>query len=213
MQHFFKMFSIVLVSVSCGALDSSDLDHDTVEVQQGPAGDPGATGATGEKGETGAVGAAGSPAMFAVIADQNETEVGYYLERVDFDANTFEILTIEGYKTVLNLDTGVFTPPTQLGSGLGFSCMYTSNDCSGACFGVNALARGYLLKGQSGSSHYVDPKAATTSITSESHNKTSALSTCVVQSLGLATAVPTATYSGILTGTLSVPLYLKVQNQ
>jgi hypothetical protein len=198
MRLLTKHLTILSIALcGCGDLDSSELDHDEVEAVPGE---------TGPRGQTGAAGSS------SVILDQDGIEVGYYLERIDFDENTFEILTVDGVRTVLDLDDASFEPPMQLGSGLGFSCVYESADCSGACFGVDGLARGYILKGADGSVYAVDGDELTTSITAESHNKTSAPGTCVVQTIALPTAVPAIDYDGILTETLAIPLYIDIKN-
>lgn len=207
---YISMVFLNLVAIACGDLESSEVTHQEAAAQVD--GDDGAPGRDGTTGPTGAQGDDGDAGQHVVLVDQNGTEIGYYLERVDFDENTFEILTIEGFRTVIDLDDGTFMPPSQLASGFGFSCMYESADCSGECYGAEERARGYILNGQSGSIHYVENNASSVAITSNSHNVNTTLSTCTVQNIPLTNAVPTSSYNGILSNTLSLPINLMIKN-
>lgn len=201
------LFLCIFTWVGCGVRESSQFDHEDIgSGEKGTTGDKGETGAKGEKGD------AGAAAAYATLVDQNGTEIGSYLQRVNFTNGTFEIITIEGLRTVVDIDDASYLPPVDLASNLGFSCMYTSSDCSGSCYGVDTRARGYILRGQNGLSYSASSTAVTTSITSNSHNEVGAPGTCVVQTVALTTAVPTSSYSGVLTQTLSTPLYFKRKN-
>lgn len=195
-----------LALASCGDFESSHLERDDTASQVG------AKGEKGDKGETGAKGEKGAASRNATLVDQTGKELGYYLSRVDFDAGTYEIITTEGLRTVVDIDDASYKPPVQLASGLGFSCMYTTNDCTGTCYGIDTRARGYILNGPNGAVFQVDPGAATTSISSQSRNTTVALNTCTVAAAALPNAVAAATYTGVLTQSLSTPLYFKIVN-
>ncbi len=203
-----KLLGFLLLSLAyaCSDFDSSSLDHDQIQV-----GEQGAVGETGATGPTGQTGAQGPSGNYTVLVDQNDKEIGYYLDRVDFTDNTFEIMTVEGFRTVIDLDDGSFKPPQQMG-GAGVSCMYESNDCTGSCFGVDELARGYLLNSTDGQIFSVASQAASQSITFNSYNESSALAICKILTGALPTAVNADIYQGILSETLLAPLYFKIVN-
>lgn len=207
-----EITAILLLSCACQDFDSSSLEHDGVACEEGPAGSDGKDGADGQDGvdgRDGADGGDGRPGSAAALYDQDDRLIGYFLERVDFNDNTFEIMTVESLRTVVDLDDASFSPPAQLG-GVGISCVYEANDCSGTCFGVDERARGYILNGQDGQFFAVAPDAPTVAIVSDSHNEVATLGTCSVQNGNVPTAVEAEPYDGVLAETLAVPLVFRV---
>jgi hypothetical protein len=171
---------------------------------KGAHGDAGATGSTGSAGIAGKDGLVSSVALF----DSSGKKLGYYLRTVSLSSNTYEIMTIDGARTVVDLDNATFSSTTPLVSANG--CAYTSADCSGTCFGFDLTSRGFILKGFGTKNHLAPPKGASVNMTANSSANENG--TCTASTFSAPNAIQAPEYTGVLTEATTIPLFFAPLN-
>jgi len=170
----------------------------------GATGDTGAPGAKGDKGDTGATGASGVVSSIGVY-DQNATLVGYHINEVSRNVNTYTIMAKEGGIAVIDFDDASYKMPVSM-SGIG--CLYLSNVCTGTCYTYSTYA-GLITTGGSGTKYKVKyTYSSLTSIAAESYYDENSGSCVDTAAFVVNNPREAVEYTGILTQTLSAPLYL-----